>query len=50
MNTKTEYSRCVLPGITPKPTDDEKKEDKRPDTPDEGPKRCSKESYSARGA
>ena len=29
MNAKTEYSRCVLPGITPSPTEEEKKEDDR---------------------
>ena len=29
MNAKTEYSRCVLPGISPAPTNEEKKEDDR---------------------
>ena len=29
MNAKTEYTRCVLPGITPQATEQEKKEDNK---------------------
>ena len=28
LNAKTEYSRCVLPGISPQPTDEEKEQKK----------------------